>query len=179
MSARSRPEAGEVLRIGAAIGADFELRDVEALIAEPDNVDVALDESVGAGLLTEGAGRFAFVHALARDAIYGQMSATRRARLHQRIGEAFEARERPHAAALAHHYHAARHVAGPGKAVEWALVAAEQAASALAWEQEVGHYESALRTLDESGSSDDAARCRILLALADRWVSLGGEYRGA
>ena len=118
--------AGEVLRIGAAIGADFELRDVEALIAEPDNVDVALDESVGAGLLTECAGRFAFVHALARDAIYGQISATRRARLHQRIGEAFEARERPRAAALAHHYHAARHVAGPGKAVEWALVAAER-----------------------------------------------------
>jgi tetratricopeptide (TPR) repeat protein len=58
------------------------------------------------------------------------------------------------------------------------LAAAQDAGSALAWEQEVAHYETALRTLDEFESPDDAARCRILLRLADRYVFMGGDHRG-
>ena len=175
-------ESGETLRIASAIGRDFELRDLEPLVAGREAAIESLDAARSAGLIVETAavaGRFSFVHAVAREAIYDGMSATRRASLHQHIGEALEQREPTPAPALAYHFQCARHVAGPDKAVAWAIVAAQQAASALAWEQEIAHYESALRMLDESDSPDDAARCRILLALADRWVSLGGEHRSA
>ena len=98
------------------------------------------------------------MHALARDAVYATMTATRRARLHQRIAEAMKAGA-PAAAGVAHHYLQAVPLAGPDKAVQWAIVAAE-AAEALAFEEVVDHYENALELLDRFQSSDDAVRCR-------------------
>ena len=175
-------ESGDTLRIASAIGRDFELRDLEPLVAGREAAIASLDAAHEAGMIVETAGiagRFSFVHAIAREAIYDGMSATRRANVHQRIGEALEQGDPAPAAALAHHFLRARHVAGPEKAVDWAIVAAQQAASALAWEQEVAHYETALRVLDEFDSGDDVARCRILLALADRCAPMSGDFRAA
>ena len=109
-------------------------------------------------------GRFAFVHALARDAVYATMTATRRARLHQLIAEAMEAGAPAAPAVLAHHYLQAAPLAGPDKAVQWAIAAAEAAERALAFEEVVDHYQNALELLDRFESSDDAVRCRILIA---------------
>ena len=174
----ARLPSGETLRLAATIGAEFELALLEPLAGGRGPVLAALEAALAAGLVVErGAGRFAFVHALVREAIYEDMSATRRASLHQRIGEALEAHEPPPAAALAHHFLHARRLAGPERAVRWALAAADSAAAAYAWEDEVAQLESALSVLDESGSPDDATRCRLLLRLADRLVPLSGDFR--
>jgi tetratricopeptide (TPR) repeat protein len=178
--ARLPPVASETLRIAATIGAEFELGLLERLVAGREQAVAALDAALAAGLVVEAAdvaGRFAFVHALAREAIHESMSATRRASLHQRVGDALESGEPVAASALAHHFLEARHLAGADRAVQWTLVAAEQAAAAFAWEDEVAHYETALRVLDEIDSPDDATRCRMLLRLADRLVSLGRQFK--
>jgi hypothetical protein len=155
---------------------------IERLVGGRERAVGALDAALTAGMVVEAAGvpgRFVFMHALAREAVYEGMYVTRRATLHQRIGEALESLDRPPAAALAHHYLQAHQIAGPDRAVRWAIAAAVEAAAAYAWEQEVAHHETALRVLDETASLDDATRCRILLALADRWVTIGGDYKAA
>jgi hypothetical protein len=179
---RLTPAAAETLRVAATVGAEFELELLERLVGGREQAVAAVDAALATGMVVEAtgvAGRFAFVHALVREAIYEGMSATRRESLHQRIGEVLESFHDPRAAALAHHFLQARHVAGPDRAARWAIAAAEAAAGALAWEQEVAHYETALRVLDEAGSLDDATRGRILLALADRLAWIGGDFRGA
>jgi DNA-binding SARP family transcriptional activator len=87
--------AVEALTVGAAVGREFDLAVVQALLEKPaDHVIEALEEAIASGLLLEVAesvDRFAFSHALARDAIYGRLSRTRRVRLHLRAANALEA----------------------------------------------------------------------------------------
>jgi DNA-binding SARP family transcriptional activator len=175
--ARLGPDTGHALRIAAALGPDVRLADVERVIGERAAAIAALDEAVAAGLLQEAgaAGRFAFAHALVREAIYDSLTATRRAALHLRIGESLEPDAAP--AVLARHFHEARHLAGVDKAVAYHVAAAQASYRALAYEDEIDHYVAALHLLDEAGSADDALRCRILLEVGDREVSLGGDVR--
>ena len=85
--------------------------------------------------------RFVFAHALVRETLYERQSASRRVRLHRRIGEALEAHRRrePGRARLP-----LLRGAGATKAVDYALAAAEQAAAALAYEEAAEHYRRAL-----------------------------------
>jgi hypothetical protein len=82
--------------------------------------------------------RYVFADALVRDTVYERQSASRRIRLHRRIGEALEGTA--NAAELAYHYAEAR----SEKAVPYALAAAKQAADALAYEEAAEHYRRAL-----------------------------------
>ena len=79
-----------------------------------------------------------FAQALVHDTIYERQSASRRIRLHRRIGEALEGTAS--AAELAYHFAEAR----SEKAVAYGLTAAEQAADALAYEEAAEHYRRAL-----------------------------------
>ena len=79
-----------ILGLAAVIGRQFDLA-LLAKIAEvsEDAVLDALDEATAAALVTEvrgGAEQFTFRHALIRTTLYEELSATRRARLHQRVG---------------------------------------------------------------------------------------------
>jgi DNA-binding SARP family transcriptional activator len=176
--ARLDEDAAEALRVGAALGPVFQLAHVEPLLGGHARALAALDEAVASGLVRETrAGAYAFVHAIAREAIYDGMTAARRASLHLRVGEALEERRAP-AQALAHHFHEARHLAGHEKPVRHHVAAAEASARALAYEDQIGHYDLALAVLDEAGpGTDDEARCRILLAVAEREVNLGADFR--
>jgi tetratricopeptide (TPR) repeat protein len=110
--------------------------DGEALVA-------ALDAALGAHLIREEApaGRYAFTHALVREAIYAELSAARRALLHGRVAAALE-RLDGDAAELAHHFVAA---GGPrDKAVEHAARAGRQALAQLAYEEAARHFDRAL-----------------------------------
>ena len=90
-------------------------------------------------------GQYSFAHALIRETIYEQISLTRRAQLHRRIGEAIEgalgdtAQQR--AGSLAYHFSAAGDMR---KAYEYHSQAAAAAALVYAVEPALAHYTAAL-----------------------------------
>ena len=110
-----------ILSLGAVIGRQFDVP-LLAKVAEAseDAVLDALDEATAAALVSEargGSGQFAFRHALIRTTLYEELSATRRARLHRRVGEALEelvqAKPGTRIEELAHHWLAATEAATP------------------------------------------------------------------
>ena len=123
------------------IGPEFETRVLEAVVGiDADALLGALDEAVAAGLLAEGgAGCYRFAHALVQAALYDQLSAARRARMHRRVGDAVEtvyaARLEEHFAELAHHFmHAAPDSATRGCPTIVRLTGSSAlVASVLAW----------------------------------------------
>ena len=106
---------------------------LEALV-DDDPLEV-LEAATAAGLMVEGRDdSFSFTHALVREVLYEQPSASRRVRLHRRVGEALESLGGTNAE-LAHHFYEARNVGGAEKAFEYALAAAEQACRSVAYEE--------------------------------------------
>jgi len=163
---------GEALTIAAVIGRELDGRVAAAVLDRPtEGVIDAMEEAMAAGLVAEVAGhvdRFAFCHALVREAIYDRLSTSRRLRLHLRVGEALEAGggvERVATGELAHHFFLARQVGGAEKAIHYALDAAHEASGALAYEEAAAHLRRALEVLALDGVDDDSLRCEILLAL--------------
>jgi class 3 adenylate cyclase/tetratricopeptide (TPR) repeat protein len=164
-----------MLALAAVIGRHFDVA-LLAKIAEAseDAVLDALDEATAAALVTEVRGspeQFTFRHALIRDTLYGELSAPRRARLHQRVGEALEdlVRATPGARIeeLAYHWLAATRAADVGKAVGYTRQAGERALAGLAFEEAAAHFERALGVLEPRDASAERLRCDLLLALGD------------
>ena len=163
----------QVLAVAAVIGAEFHLSVLEALMAQPvDEIISTLEEASAAGLVREAddgdVDRHVFSHALVREALREQQSASRRVRLHHRIGEALELIDRPSVtdpAELAHHFFASRHIDGGQKAFRYSVEAGDAAARALAHEEAVEHYRRALVALDIQAPQDERQRCEVLLAL--------------
>lgn len=164
----------ECLTLGSVIGRDFDLGLIEDLQdrGAPSAID-AVESAVAAGLVvesTERLDRFSFRHALVREAIYRQLSASRRARLHKAVGEALERREngaRRDAVAsgqIARHFHLARDLVEPEKVTMHAIRAGEHAAQALAYEEAVAHYQRAVDASVRAGATGSAAHCDLLLA---------------
>ena len=184
--ARLAEAAGRVLRIAALIGRDFDYELLEPVTGLPEDelLDV-LDAAVRSGLVAEVprmTGRYSFAHALLRTTLASELSATRRARLHLRIGEAIErchaARLEPWLDELARHFGEA----GPqavDRAIGYAEQAAHQAGSRLAYDEaarllaravelrrhhqpadlaEIARLESALAAAENDAGRWDAAR---------------------
>jgi class 3 adenylate cyclase/tetratricopeptide (TPR) repeat protein len=167
--ARLPDGAERLLSIGSVIGREFDL-DV-LLRVSGDGEDVALDrieDACAARLLEEVAGsigRYSFVHALTKEALYDSLSATRRARLHHRVAEALESARAAeiddHLGELAFHYAAAG--AELPKAVMYARRAGELALRQLAHEEAAVHFDRGLAVLQ----AHDGDRCDLLLGLAE------------
>jgi DNA-binding SARP family transcriptional activator/tetratricopeptide (TPR) repeat protein len=171
------PEPREALRAAAAVGHVFDL-DVVAGAARLSVADVieALDAPAMGGLVEElEEYRFAFAHAIVRMAIYEDLSGTRRAQLHQRIGTLLEEKPRApgQAAAVAHHL--ARGGGDPARVVRHEVRAGQEAARACAYEEAAGHFE---RAVDALGPARDSRRAKVEL----RWagvLSRAGHSRQA
>ena len=147
--------------MASVVGREFRLEVLEELIDEPvERIIAALEEASAAGLVDEvadDADRFVFPQALVRDTLYERQSGSRRVRLHHRIAQALEELERRGTPAeLAHHFFESRHLDRAGKAVDYAVQAAEIAAAALAYEEAAAHYRRAL----ERFTGEDAAPLR-------------------
>jgi class 3 adenylate cyclase len=105
----------KALTVAAVAGREFELYVLEGVLEHPrDRLIDLVEEAIDAGVLVEPAqsvGRLSFSHALFRETIYEQLSATRKAALHGRIAAAIEQvqTDRPdeRAGTLAYHYRAA------------------------------------------------------------------------
>lgn len=167
--------AHDVLSTASVIGRSFSLPMLERVSALPRPVLLdALSAAADAGILIGSAaslGSYRFSHALVRETLYEDLGPARRAELHRRAGEALEATYGPDAESrlteLAHHFLQAAPGGGDeGKAVWYAMRAAERAVAQFAFEEASGHYRRALEAL-ELGAGDGPTRCTLLLAYGD------------
>ncbi|MEU0512022.1 BTAD domain-containing putative transcriptional regulator [Amycolatopsis sp. NPDC006125] len=134
-----------VLRQAAVIGTEVDLD-----LLPGDALD-ALELAAERGFLVEhGPGRFRFAHALVRDTLYQDLSRSRRARLHARIGEAIERLRPGDGAALAHHFLLAEAPA----AVRYARAAAEDAERRFAPHEAARLWQAALDHADRRAPAE-------------------------
>jgi DNA-binding SARP family transcriptional activator len=163
-------DAADALRAAAAIGQEFDPRLVAGVrgVAVEQILDT-LERAPTRGLIAElERYRYAFSHGIVRMAIYEDMSETRRAALHHRVGVLLEdGPERPgQAAEVALHLARAGELADPLRIVEHQRRAGEEAARSFAYEDAATHFERAAATLASLGERYEPERCTILLALA-------------
>jgi predicted ATPase/class 3 adenylate cyclase len=165
-------ESVEALRLAAVIGREFDLRVLSATLAVDearllDRVEAAMAASVLAES-PEQVGRFRFVHALINQTLYDGVSATRRARMHQRVAEALEQLygEDPgeHLSELALHWRLAAVSVDKGKAADYALKAGQRALETLAPAEALTLFTDAVELI---GNADDPERCEALIGLGE------------
>ncbi len=173
-----RPEVRQALEVAAIEGRDFQLTTVERAAGIPrGELLECLDEALAVQLVEEApgpAGSFRFVHGLIRETLYGDLTATRRARLHAAVGEALE-RTAASEAELAHHFIEAAPVGDPGKALEHADRAGHEALAALAYERAADLFDSALAALDLLAEPDERRRGELLLLRGQAQMQAGGD----
>jgi len=148
------------------------LERIPELTGDPDELLDALDEAVGARIISEESGapgRFSFCHSLVRQTLYAELTAARRSRLHQRVAEAIESAHAndlmPHLPALAHHFAETTRGDQSAKAADYALRAADRATDQLAFEEASGYLERALGLVELDSPPDLGRRFELLLAL--------------
>jgi tetratricopeptide (TPR) repeat protein len=159
--------------MAAVAGEEFYALDVAAAIGlELGAVVAALEETTVAALTTEitrGPGRYRFVHALVRQALYETMSALRRAQWHWQIAESIRgsaAQPERRLSELAYHYHCGISAADPTVAVRWLQSAGDQAVRQVAFDEAREHYSAALMALD-LGADDPDRRYELLAGLGE------------
>jgi hypothetical protein len=166
-------EATRVLASASVVGRDFDVALLgEVVDADEEELLDVLDAAAGAAVIADvpgSPGRFAFVHALIQRALYDNLTAARRQRLHRRTAEALEtlpgkAEER--VGALARHWYAATQPTDTDKVLHYSLAAGDHAQHRLAPEEAARWYEQALELVDRLDQPDrDATRCDVLLRL--------------
>lgn len=179
---RAMGAAGDVLAVAAVIGRDFDVGLLlEASGAGSDAVLDTLERAEEARLVAPLSGpaeRYTFSHALVRSTIYDDLPASKRARLHRRVGEALARRTRDeHFAELAHHFHAAGPAGDPARTLEYSVRAGGQANASLAHEQAAVCYTLALEALGWAGPDGEPRRAEVLLARGEAWRRVGEPER--
>jgi DNA-binding SARP family transcriptional activator/tetratricopeptide (TPR) repeat protein len=170
LSDRSR----KVIAIASAIGLEFNLSLVEAVLKLPsDDVLESLEELVGDGLIVEVPGnpdRFAFSHALVRETQYDRLIAPRRLRSHAQIALELERQAQDAGdegpvtpAELAYHFNEARPVVEAERVAFYSIQAARYARRSGAYEEAIAHYDRALEVLGKT-ARDELQICDLLLS---------------
>lgn len=132
------PDATALLRVASVLGRSFEGTIVRQpplpeLLGDVRDLEDAFESALVLGFLeSDGPGRYRFVHALVRDAIYEALPDTTRERIHAHVAAALERRHAghwdEHGAELAEHHR----LAGPAYARPAWLFAHRTAVSAIA-----------------------------------------------
>ena len=150
---RLSQRCNEALTVASIVGREFTLAQLRPLVEDvtEDRLLEILEEALAARVIEElpqSIGRYQFTHALIQETLSGELSLTRRVRLHARIAEALEELygddAGAHAAELAHHFAEAEAVLGNGKLVEYGILAGERALGTFAFEEAAGHLQRAL-----------------------------------
>jgi tetratricopeptide (TPR) repeat protein len=181
-------ECNRLLSIAAVIGREFRLQVLQRVAGTSEGaLFAALEEAKGAAVVEEralvgAAVSYRFAHAFFRQALYEEMIAPRRIRLHQQVARALEevyaARLEEHAAELAEHFSYSSDPADLAKAVAYGELAAGRATSVYAYGEAVRLLEQALQVQEVLDPEDMAKRCDLLLALAAA-LARGGYPRRA
>jgi class 3 adenylate cyclase len=165
---RLSADANAALSAASVVGRDFELADVRAVTGlTEDAVLAGLEEAVEARLIDETrAAKYRFAHALVRSTLYEELSATRRSRMHRRVGEYLEDARPGDVSTLAFHFSQA--VAGDvTKALHYMTLAGDEAMEQVAHDRAVDHYRQALELVDELPGDSRRQRCELLIALGE------------
>lgn len=177
--ARLSPGCARMLARGSVIGSEIDLELLTAVAGSSGTeLTVLLDEAVQAGALVGARGavtRYRFTHPLLREALYSDLPASERARLHNEVGEVIETKSddtSERVSALAHHFYLASPVCGPEKALGYAGVAARHALSMLAYEEAAEHFEHALE-MHSQLDGELSERAELLLELGDARMRAG------
>lgn len=173
-------QANEVLACAAVVGREFEVDIVSQATSIPEmQVVEVLEAARHNGLVVEGDefGVFAFAHALVRATLLDEMVTLRRVRLHQRLGEAIEARTGDelleHADALAYHFGEAAVAGEWERAIRYHLLAADRAEGLGDPDGLERHLRQALDIQDARGNASPDATLALLERLM--WTTSSGR----
>ncbi len=161
----------EVLRLASAAGRRVDPAVLSAAAElEDDAIYDALREAVGRQVLVSeaaaGTERYAFRHALLREAVYDDLLAGERTRLHTAFAETLESRAgggAGNAAEIAWHWYAAHELP---RALTWSIAAASAAEYGYAFPEAVVEYERALELWDRVPDAETRAGCDRIELLA-------------
>jgi class 3 adenylate cyclase/tetratricopeptide (TPR) repeat protein len=176
---RLPPEAKELLQTLAVIGPEFPLTLVRQVVEFPDDrLDWSLDILQAGEFIYEqpatGDVEYTFKHALTLDEAYKSLLTERRKMLHERTARAFEAvypqRLEDHYDDLAYHYCASNNAA---KAVEYLLLAGEQAVDQGGYAQALTNVESSLRLIEQLPAVEQRLRAELSVRLLEGTVAPG------
>jgi tetratricopeptide (TPR) repeat protein len=154
---RLSERCNEALTIAAVIGRQFTLDQLRVVVEETSESQLldVIDEALAARTIEELAGsigEYQFTHALIQETLSGELSTTRRVRMHARIAEALEKLYGDDAGEFAEqltrHFAEAETVLGPEKVVKYSKVAADRALANYGYEFAQTMYERALRLVD-------------------------------
>ncbi|MEO5974960.1 MAG: protein kinase [Ilumatobacteraceae bacterium] len=172
-------ETNEVLTVAAVVGREFTYNTLSLLGARDENdLFGCIEKAVKARVVEEidPPGHYRFTHALMQETLLGELSTTRRVRLHGQVGEALEQqwglRADEQAPWLAAHFVEAatltdRHAR---KAVHYSRLAADAAAAQYAWNEAARHYENCLSliTATQDALGQDEAALLVNLGICRR-----------
>jgi DNA-binding SARP family transcriptional activator/tetratricopeptide (TPR) repeat protein len=172
---RMGDDANELIAAAAILGLENDARALQATAGlEPDTAEAALDEVLRGRLLRPATmpHRFAFTHALVRDAVLEECNVLRRARLHRRAADALTALgEDRHLEEIAMHLFEAASTGDARRAAEMLVRAGHRALARLAYEDAAERFERALEALDLAGAEDESGP--VLLARGDALLRAG------
>ncbi len=178
-----------LLRAAAVIGREFRLDVLRQLVAESDEeLFSALEAAISAAVLVDcstigATATYRFSHAFFRQALYEELIAPRRIRLHQQVARALETvyahRSADHAAELAEHYSFCSDPDELAKAVAYGELAAKQAANVYAYAEAARLLRRALDVQELLAPEDRGRRCDLLLALGETMLPMDQPGRVA
>jgi two-component system sensor kinase len=166
------PHTVELLSIGAVLGKEFELEIASELTQRtPSELVIALEEARQRNLIwfKPATSLAAFVHDRIREALLARLPTEERSELHARAASHLQAHFPDRVFELAYHFDAA---GASEQALEYALIAAEQARSQFSLEVAEQQYRIAERG---SGDADQGVRYRIAIGLGEV-LMLRGRY---
>lgn len=171
-------ETRRVLEAASVVGSEFSTAVVAAALEEAEEaVEERCEALAGRGLFLRAggvdagaaggvAGRYAFLHALHRQVLYERLSASRRARLHRRVGgwleAAYGALAQEHAAELALHFEKGHDAA---RAVDHLEAAAQKAMRTHAHHEAAALLGRALELLAGLPAAEDRGRRELALRM--------------
>jgi len=176
-----------LVETAAVIGCEPSLRLLaRAADANPREARKWIDRAAALGIVAPLAAdfdRLAFPHDLVREAIYANLSLSRRAHLHSAVASALESlRSEGHEvewAVLAHHHGESDAAEGAVRAAACAEAAARCAFALLAFDDAAKHFGAALRWLEFGASVEPAREAELLIELGRAHLHAGDPSRAA